>query len=357
MPVIDADAHVMEGPHTWEFCDPSEKQYMPIEMSPGPEARRHFWFIDGKIRGHVRHVIKRDEFEALAADTGRDMVVPAEAQHMQDVQARIADMDRTKVDVQVLYPTIFIQQVTTKPEWEVPICKAYNRWLADIWKRGGGRLRWVCVLPLLSMPDALDMLPWCKENGAVAVLMRPLEGDRTVPDPYFYPLYDKMSDLSMPIGMHIGIGNPEMVALMSQRPGFATGFSMTAMTAWACHDIIANKLPETFPKLRFGFIESAAQWVPWVIKDIRRHRGGNTLPENLFQDYRIFVSCYSSTDDIDYIAQYSGDDNLMTGTDYGHVDMSVEIDALRSLSESGRTRPDLVKKMLTDNPARFYGIE
>jgi hypothetical protein len=31
MPVIDADAHVMEGPQTWEYCDPSERQYMPIE--------------------------------------------------------------------------------------------------------------------------------------------------------------------------------------------------------------------------------------------------------------------------------------------------------------------------------------
>ncbi len=39
--------------------------------------------------------------------------------------------------------------------------------MADIWQQGSNRVRWMCVLPLLSMPDALDLLPWCKDNGAV----------------------------------------------------------------------------------------------------------------------------------------------------------------------------------------------
>ena len=46
----------------------------------------------------------------------------------------------------------------------------------------------------------------------------------------------------------------------------------------------------------------------------------------------------------------------MTGTDYGHVDMSVEIDALRSLAENRSVRPELARKILEDNPARFYGL-
>jgi predicted TIM-barrel fold metal-dependent hydrolase len=77
----------------------------------------------------------------------------------------------------------------------------------------------------------------------------------------------------------------------------------------------------------------------------------------LFETYRLYVSCYSSTDDIEYIAQYSGENVLMTGTDFGHVDMSVEIDALRFLSQSGKVRGELAKKILEDNPARFYGIQ
>ena len=63
------------------------------------------------------------------------------------------------------------------------------------------------------------------------------------------------------------------------------------------------------------------------------------------------------TDDIEYIAQYSTENVLMTGTDYGHVDMSVEIDALRTLEKNGKVRGELARKILYDNPARFYGIQ
>src|SRR6201993_2008233 len=219
MPTIDADAHVMEGPHTWDYCDPSERKFMPILVNPGPEADRQLWLVDGKIRGHVRHVIKPKDFHALAEASGRDMVVPPEAQHLEDVAARIRHMDEMGIDIQVMYPTIFIQQVTDKPEFEVPICKAYNRWMADVWKQGNGRLRWVCVLPLLSIQDAIDMLPWCKENGAVAVLMRPFEGDRLIQDPYFFPLYEAMTKLDLPVGMHIGNANPHIIDTTRQRVG------------------------------------------------------------------------------------------------------------------------------------------
>src|SRR5215510_8589400 len=71
MPTIDGDAHVMEGPQTWKYCDPSERKFMPVLLNPGPDADRQFWLVDGKIRGHVRHVIKPKDFQALAEASGR----------------------------------------------------------------------------------------------------------------------------------------------------------------------------------------------------------------------------------------------------------------------------------------------
>jgi hypothetical protein len=40
MLTIDADAHVMEGPRTWEFCDPSERKFMPVLVDPGSGSDR-----------------------------------------------------------------------------------------------------------------------------------------------------------------------------------------------------------------------------------------------------------------------------------------------------------------------------
>ena len=114
-----------------------------------------------------------------------------------------------------------------------------------------------------------------QEHGAVSVLMRPFEGARLIHDPYFFPLYDAMTALDLPVGMHIGNANPDIIDVTRQRIGYGAGFwSMSANTAGACHAVITSKLPEIFPRLRFGFIEASASWIPWVFKDIRRRAEG-----------------------------------------------------------------------------------
>jgi hypothetical protein len=51
-----------------------------------------------------------------------------------------------------------------------------------------------------------------------------------------------------------------------------------------------------------------------------------------------------------------GEDNLMTGTDYGHTDNSSEIEALRRMQERGDIDPAVINKILYENPKAFYGL-
>jgi hypothetical protein len=46
----------------------------------------------------------------------------------------------------------------------------------------------------------------------------------------------------------------------------------------------------------------------------------------------------------------------MIGTDYGHQDMSVELDALRTLGERGDLDPVVTQRILDDNPRVLYGL-
>ena len=228
--------------------------------------------------------------------------------------------------------------------------------MAGVWEKGQGRLRWVVVPPLRSIDASIEALNFAKEHGAVGLFFRGIERDRTLDYPYFFPVYQEAERLDMPVCVHTGAGCPAFTAIFDVTRSHTFPHTRT-LPLMAFRNIVANKIPERFPELRFGFIEASAQWIPWVFKDIKRRAEGRKLPDNFFEAYRLYVSCYSSTDDIEYIAQYSTENVLMTGTDYGHVDMSVEIDALRSLSKSGKVRPELAKKILEDNPARFYGIQ
>jgi predicted TIM-barrel fold metal-dependent hydrolase len=357
MPTIDSDAHVVETEHTWDFMEAADQKYRPLIVRPRGEGGAEYWFIDGKIRGLVRVVMSAKEMDEVADRTGRVMRTPRETREMENVPARLRHMDELGIDVQVLYPTVFIEQITEKPDWEVAICRGYNRWLADIHRQGGGRLRWICVLPLLDMGAALEELKFCQQHGACGVFMRGIEGHRLITDPYFYPLYDDISRLDLAVGVHVGNGNPQNLDLVSQYNGGGSFWKFRIPVIGACQSVMMSEVPTLFPKLRFHWAEAAAQWIPYVVKDLQRRWGaiGKTLPDNPLKAYRQFVSCQTD-DDVDYVLKYAGEDNLTIGTDYGHNDQSTEVEALRNLKQMGTISASQYEKITYHNPKALFAL-
>src|SRR5258706_97667 len=180
MAVIDSDAHVLETEHTWDYMLESERALKPrIVPTPNdPTSGGESWLVDGTYIGKARNV---------GHDTSRA------AREMEDITARLKHMDELNIDVQVLYPTIFLRPFTRQPEVELAVARSYNRWLVDIWKKAPERLRWVAVLPLLSMDKAIEEARYAKENGACGIFMRGLEGDKHISDPYFFSIYEEAS--------------------------------------------------------------------------------------------------------------------------------------------------------------------
>ena len=264
-------------------------------------------------------------------------------------------MDELGVDVQVLFPTIFLTRISENPAVELALTKSYNRWLADIWAESDGRLRWAVVPPLDSMDEVEEQLRYGKENGACGIFMRGFEGDRRLVDPHFDPLYEAAQEYDMPVCIHAGCGNPEFVGLTE-----ADAYSRNKLPIIsAFHSMLYRGLWQRFPRLRAGFVEGAANWVPYILNEVqhRARRDGNAFDsENLMADSRMYVSCQTN-DDLPYIFANASEDNFMIGSDYGHSDTSSELEALKSLKTSGLLEPRIVDKVLSDNPARLYAIE
>lgn len=357
MSTIDADAHVVESEHTWDYMEPADQKYRPLIVRPRGESGGEYWFIDGKIRGLVRVVMTAQQLDEVAERTGRVMKTSRETRELENVQARVSHMDELGIDIQVLYPTMFIEQISDKPEWEIPICKAYNRWLADIHGQAPDRLRWICVLPLLDMSTSLEELQFSKQHGACGVFIRGIEGHRLLTDPYFYPLYEKMSDLDMAVGVHVGNGNPQFLDLVSQYNGGGSFWKFRVPVIAGCQSVLMSEVPKVFPKLRFHWAEAAANWVPYVVKDLKRRLGAvnKECPENPIREYRQYISCQTD-DDVDYVLRYTGEENLVIGTDYGHNDQSSEIEALRNLKQQGGITPRQYEKITYDNPKTLFAL-
>ena len=354
MLTIDADAHVLENPHTWDFLEEAEQDFRPeiivserkhtkAEMRDKwdrlPQRGTEYWFVDGRLQPKSHNV---------GLDTS------PEAREMRDVEARLRHMDELEVDVQVLYPTLFLRPVTMKPAVELALCRTYNRWLAGLCEGTKGRLRWIALLPFLTMDKALAELAWAKDAGACGFMMRGLEGEKQITDPYFFPVYEEAARLDLPACVHSGIASFTYQDLFPVQAGFRR-FKLAVVGDF--HSLIMEGIPAKFPGLRFGFIEVSAQWLPYVIHDLKRlsERQGMEFPDDVLRENRVYVACQTD-DDLATILRYGGEDNLVIGTDYGHADRSAEIEALRVLRNKGEVAPHIIDKILGENAKTLYSL-
>lgn len=348
MPTIDSDAHVLETMDTWKFLREEEQRFVPAVMQKQSgtdvfnnegRAQKEYWVVNNRIYNKDRNV---------GSNT------PEDSREMRDVEARIRHMDELEVDVQVLYPTLFLRPVADNGPLDYALCRSYNRWLAEIWKKGRGRLRWIAAVPTRAMDKVREELEFAKDHGACGFLMRSVECELPPNDPYFHPLYEIAGDLDLAVCFHLGTGSFLVHDLYMKDTAF-TRFKLP--TVGAFHSLLLARTPAQFPKVRWGFVEASANWLPFVIIDLRHRfrRQGKRLPDNLLAANNIYVTC-EITDDLSYVLKVSGEENLVIGTDYGHTDSSAEIEALRLLRDTKGVSAAAIDKILWDNPRRLYGL-
>jgi len=165
MGVVDADAHVIETERTWSYMLEQDRRFAP-ELLTSTKNGIEYWRIE----------------ERVFANSNLGLNVPEDARDLTDVNSRLAHMDSLGIEIQVLYPSLFLRPLTARADIELALCRGYNRWLAEIWKLGKGRLRWVVIPPLRSMDRALEEINFGKANGACGVFMRAFEGERLLSD-------------------------------------------------------------------------------------------------------------------------------------------------------------------------------
>ncbi len=340
---VDADAHVLETEETWEFMDGADRKYRPevVGSTNGSGSGDEYWLVDGTLRLKSRNV-------------GKD--TPLESRELRDVAVRLKHMDELKVDIQVIFPTIFIIPLTPRPEIELALCRSYNRWMGECWKQSDNRLRWVAVVPLLSPEQVYEEARLAKENGAVGIYMRGSEGERLLNDPFFYPVYDAAGRLDMPVCIHASNGSSVLHDYYKYEPVAFSKFKLVVVGAF--HTIVAGGIPERFPKLKMGFLEVSAQWLPYALTDLYKRpyvKEQGFKRNELLAKSRIWVGC-ETTDDLPYVIDNAGEDNLVVGTDYGHADSATELLAIDGVANDPRLSPEVKDKIVGENARALYNL-
>jgi len=171
MPTIDADAHVIESDDTWKYI-PDEK-LRPFIISPGG-GRPQNWLVDGRV---------------FHRGVNFDRNLRIDICEMRDIQGRLKHMDELEIDVQVLYPSLFLRPLTRKAEVENALCRSYNQWVIDVCKKGEGRLEWIAQVPVIDIPSTVTEIEFARANGACGIFLRGMIDDKRLSNPAFFPIY------------------------------------------------------------------------------------------------------------------------------------------------------------------------
>jgi predicted TIM-barrel fold metal-dependent hydrolase len=74
---------------------------------------------------------------------------------------------------------------------------------------------------------------------------------------------------------------------------------------------------------------------------------------NVFKHSNVYVTC-ENHDDIPYLVEQGFGESLVIGTDFGHADMSSDLDALTKLRFNSGVSLEDRQRILRLNPAALY---
>lgn len=365
MIVVDADAHVEECEAHWSFLDGAYHKRRPLavtfeHLDTYFGRQNAVWIIDGEINPKLGGRGAYINFSPVTSAIAHDKPYSIGAQTMEDMAARLADMDKYGIDYQVVMPSVFLFPLTEDPDFLNALACSYNRFMAQACEQGKGRVFFGAVLPVREIRHAVEAAREAKEMGAVAAFMAGGKAwDKSAGSSYLDPLYEELCRLDMPFVLHFGSWSPQDMA--AQYGIIDTRFNTLMLSAvGGLNSMMAHGVFERFPSLRVAVLEVGSMWVPYVMHQVKRLYENGLLPamrrppEEYARAGNIYVAV-ENDEDIPYVAQWIGEDHLVMASDYPHWDASAEEYMAKSLDRA-KIPAALKEKILCHNPKRLYNL-
>lgn len=366
MKVIDADAHVEEAEAMWDCLDPEFRHRRPIPITI-PEGTSYgplnaTWLIEGE--SHPKILGPGATFGATPATSvlARSKSFSIGAQELTDVQSRLTDMDNMGIQQQVVFPTLFLGPVSHDNQLEKALCKAYNRFVSQACSRSEGRISFAAVVPWKDTADAIEVVTEAKGLGAVGVMIPGFMWNRPLGHPSLWPFYDALCRQDIPLIIHFGWGAPNINDMCEDviHGEFVSG---AAPVILGFYSLVMTGTLDKFPNLKVALLEAGSGWLPYLVQQMeRRYKEGGAFykavkrpPSEIVRSGKVYVAC-EADEDIRYVLEYIGEDQLVMASDYPHEDASHENSMVHALRENPGVNEAILNKILGDNPQRLYNL-
>ncbi len=184
MKVIDADGHIIEPEGMFEHL-PEEfhlRRPIPVRL-PADTVRGDFngcWLIEGKS---VPNIGSRGRTTASLSWTERSKKIDVSlgSQTLEDMEARLSDLNRFHIDCQIVFPTMFLAAVAEDVKLEGALFHAYNTYVGRACAESKGRVRWTALLPFRDPEAAVKEMRRASDLGASGIFTMGMVWERNWP--------------------------------------------------------------------------------------------------------------------------------------------------------------------------------
>jgi aminocarboxymuconate-semialdehyde decarboxylase len=272
-----------------------------------------------------------------------------------DVDVRLAAMDASGIDLQLLSPNPLTYFGDLPVDDAVAFSRGYNDGLAELAGKHPGRLLASAQLPVQDVAAAVaEARRAVRDLGMVALYIDTDPGGRTLDDPALDPLYEAVVDLDVPLFVHpspLGVdGPPNDPRLRRFDHDLLLGFAYDETLAVAA--LVFGGVLERHPGLDVcvshgggtaaflsGRFARAVEKRPWASAALR---------ENGFDEYyrRIWFDTHVHDElSLDLLVAHAGSERLVFGTNFAGWDSGADGHPTGALSTT-----------LTDNAARLLRL-
>jgi len=260
-----------------------------------------------------------------------------------DRDARLAVMDAQGLDQVWLFPTLgmlYEEALKDDPEAVVLLFRAFNRWLAEDWGMAyADRIFAAPYITLANVDEAVHELEWALDQDARTAVLRAAApttalGPLSPAADAFDPFWARVNEAGITVVVHAG--DAGLSSNGYARDGFSASFragggmrpsvKLFAIER-AAHDFLATlileKLFDRYPNVRVASVENGSDFLDPLFRKLRTtaRRMPGYFSEDPVATFRrhIWINPFWE-DDVDEIVDLMGDDRVIFGSDWPHVE-------------------------------------
>ena len=377
--LISGDNHIdltYCPPDLWSSQAPAKWKLMVPRVEELEDGLH--WFVDAQDRGMWNGVgpgflaYQRGAFGHI--DEMKDLgfewsSAPGARPRPTTPELRLADLDRDRVEAEIVYGCLMINDLIASAEQRSWANKVYNDWAAGFAKRADPRR----VFPLAIIPntDPRDAAAEVRRCAGMGLRGGDLAFKRMTPPLYhhdWYALWEAAAECRFPISFHStgfkalrAPDTPQMEAEYTLQWRLVRSSLFQLDTMEVLVSLLASGACERYPAFNFVLGESGVTWLPYVFDrldteyhDRARALGFSLKPSDYFKRQG-FVT-YQQDMYLEPIIPLIGEDNIIWGADYPHPDC-VWPESHATVEKNLAAIPDRVRRKITfENVCRLYDL-